>query len=122
MTNNVTIDLDTPTRLQILQTWNRLEGIGTPQGRVSSSGNGVHIRVEDAPEDMHASGPKGLLFRLFAGDDKSRVYVDGMVRRDPPNVAFDHKPQGDAGRWVRNVEELISELVAERTEIPKPCL
>jgi len=100
----VTIDLDDPAEIEILKSWNRLTnyGDGRVYGRISSSGEGIHLKV-------HGEDPENVeLARMIAGDDPKRLRFDRDSRLKPKQILFSSKPNGDtAGEWTTDKERLI---------------
>lgn len=101
----VTVDLDRPTVFQVVRSWHTLESFGgTVRGRVSSSGEGVHLRADGCRTRGIAERE-----RRIAGDDAKRIDLD--IERDyrPSQVLFDSKGGKKAGSWVDDMESLLTE-------------
>lgn len=88
----VTLDLDDPTVFDITQAWHRLNSIGGKlHGRVSASGDGVHLEVR------HANIPreKSVMYRRIYRDDNLRIAMDHELRdrrmNMPTQVVFEWK-------------------------------
>jgi hypothetical protein len=100
-----TIDLDDPTDMQIIKSWNELEshGDGTVYGRVSSSGTGVHLKV-------HGCDPETVKrLRQICGDDERRRHIDGETELKPKQILFSSKPNGEAGEWTTDIDRVLAE-------------
>lgn len=105
-TQHVTIDLDRPSRLQITSTWYNLR-YSRPmslEGRISSSGEGVHIR---ATYHTPLTDRQSLNIRRALGDDHQRIHYD-ETRPDakPSQILFDKKNGKTAGQWTADHEHL----------------
>lgn len=106
----VTVDLDDPTIWEINAAWNRVGMIARegPFGRVSSSGNGVHIRTHDTlPEHV----PVNAHLREWCGDDPVRIKGDIRNAIEQNQVLYDRKGAVEAGEWYTDVGELIMEYM-----------
>jgi hypothetical protein len=101
----LTIDLDWPTKFEIRQTWHRAGRLGyVPEGRVSASGHGIHIRSSETP-----TVPIGIneSERRYCRDDPARIAGD-MENRLPNNqVLWDEKDGKRAGHWTDSLRKLI---------------
>lgn len=107
----VTVDLDFPTVLQITTVWNRMEkDCEIVQGRVSSSGNGVHLRGTEPPTNDSVAEQ----LRRIYGDDPKRIQFD--IERDnrPSQVLFDSKRGKDAGEWYYHINGVIADYKRNR--------
>lgn len=102
----ITIDLDRPARVRILQAWYNLSRIGpaTIQGRISSSGEGVHIAARlHEPITYEAM----MEIRRELGDDPRRIYFDEVrPEAKPSQILFDIKRGRAAGEWTTDIEHL----------------
>jgi hypothetical protein len=101
-----TVDLDDPTDMDILKAWNRLadHGDGEVYGRVSSSGEGVHLKVHGCDEDTVER------LRRLCGDDVKRRDFDAKTRLKPKQILFSSKPgQDGAGEWTTDMDRVVSE-------------
>jgi len=110
----VTTDLDDPTRFDIVQSWHRLENISERiEGRISSSGNGIHMRGFGVETD------DGLAerYRRICGDDPFRIYLDKKMYWRPSQVLYDEKDGKRSGSWVDTLTELLA-----RYQIENPFL
>jgi len=102
----ITIDLDWPSKLYISMCWHRVEGMGyNPEGRVSSSGHGVHIRSSETPAypiEINESE------RRYCGDDPKRIAGDIDDDLNSNQVLWDEKNGSEAGPWTDSLDELIA--------------
>lgn len=105
-----TIDLDDPTPAEVGEAWLRLTqfGDGHVFGRVSSSGEGVHLKV-------HGCDPaESWVARIECGDDLKRIEFDADTRLKPKQIMFSSKPaNGEAGEWTRDIDEVMTAYRAE---------
>jgi len=101
----VKIDLDYATELEIIGVWKQMEMIGTPFGRVSSGGAGVHIQVHDC--GFGGTSPLGFRVRELAGDDRLRMAIDRVLSDGYANVTFDTKLGKEAGPYRDNLTDLL---------------
>lgn len=105
----VTVDLDKPTRLDIVSAWYNVKSIdpdGNVQGRISSSGEGVHIRSRPvAPFPV----PINETERRVCGDDPKRVDIDKENTIESNQVLWDTKYGKEAGEWTTDVNHLVKE-------------
>jgi hypothetical protein len=105
-TQFVTIDLDRPSRLQITAVWYNLR-YSRPmslEGRISSSGEGVHIR---ATYHKPLTDRQSLNIRRALGDDHQRIYYDETrPEAKPSQILFDTKNGKTAGQWTADLEHL----------------
>jgi len=98
-----TVDLDTPAISEIIQAWDLLtqHGDGIVWGRVSSSGKGVHLEVHNVePEKVDA-------IRTAAGDDRKRMWYDGVTLLKPKQIFFDRKGDKQAQEWTTSHQDVI---------------
>jgi len=103
----ITVDLDWPTVYEIVRSWHRVRRVaGTPVGRVSASGHGIHIKSDTMP--MYPV-PEHARERRHCGDDSNRIYGDRTDNREANQVLFDHKAGSDAGPWVETLDRLVAE-------------
>lgn len=103
----VSVDLDKPSRLHILQTWHnaaRMFPGALLRGRISSGGKGVHITA-DLPDPIPYEAM--ISARRYLGDDPKRIHYDD-VRPDakPSQILFDLKRGRRAGAWTTDPEHL----------------
>lgn len=100
-----TVDLDDPTPADVAAAWATLStyGDGDVFGRVSTSGQGVHLKV-------HQCDPaESLAARLEAGDDLRRLDLDLGTELKPKQIMFSSKPATDgAGEWTRDMAAVVS--------------
>ena len=105
-TQFVTIDLDRPSRLQITAVWYNLR-YSRPmslEGRLSSSGEGVHIR---ATYHKPLTDRQSLNVRRALGDDHQRIHYDETrPEAKPSQILFDTKNGKTAGQWTGDLEHL----------------
>lgn len=107
----ITLDLDDPTVFEVVRSWHRLDSFGRTEveGRVSSSGNGVHLKVHGSrrPTD------KIDTIRRTLGDDGKRVDIDrDPSEQSPRQVLFGSKPSAgqSAGEWTDDLRQLLRQL------------
>jgi hypothetical protein len=100
-----TVDLDDPTLADVAEAWIRLTqyGEGIVFGRVSTSGQGVHLKV-------HGCDPgESVAARVECGDDLRRMEFDAKTRLKPTQIMFSSKPASDgAGEWSRDISEVMA--------------
>jgi hypothetical protein len=101
----ITIDLDWPRKYEIMVAWNRVEDCGYyPEGRVSASGHGIHIRSTKLP-----SYPIGVneSERRYCLDDPKRIAgdIDGDLAVN--QVLWDEKDGNEAGEWTDWLDQLL---------------
>jgi len=99
----ITIDLDSPSRLEILQAWHGLRDYGDPVGRISSSGRGVHLKIHG----FTGSWDECLRIRSQLGDDPKRIEFDMYSVGKPRQILFQRKGTGTVGEWIDAVEVLL---------------
>lgn len=106
--NPITVDLDWPTKMEIVSSWHYLEshGNGRVTGRVSSGGHGVHIRAQDR---LPHPCPVNEHHRRMAGDDITRLRGDIENDLEHNQVFFTSKQGRKVGRWVESIDLLLSE-------------
>lgn len=105
-TRYVTIDLDRPSRLQITAVWYNLlySRPMSLEGRLSSSGEGVHIR---ATYHKPLTDRQSLNVRRALGDDHQRIHYDETrPEAKPSQILFDTKNGKTAGQWTADLEHL----------------
>lgn len=110
----VTVDLDDPTRMEIVKAWHNVaDATGTdPQGRLSSSRTGVHIRSHEV---LPGHVPIAETIRRMCGDDVKRIEGDIDDALCHNQVLFDGKGGRDAGRWVDDLDALIGQYEREHS-------
>lgn len=99
-----TIDLDDPTPADVIESWLKLSqyGEGRVYGRISSSGEGVHLKVHNC------SPRESLAARLECGDDLRRLEFDTTTDLKPKQILFSSKPASDgAGEWTTDLTAVI---------------
>lgn len=107
----ISIDLDEPTVMRVVSSWHSLDKLGEVQGRVSSSGNGVHLKCFN----HGLSEDKITVVRHRLGDDKRRIALDQNSEIKPDQIAFTDKLDletgkwGEAGPWHEDMEMLITD-------------
>jgi hypothetical protein len=106
----VTVDLDWPSRLEIIKSWHRVADMSDAgvEGRVSSSGTGVHIRTAETP--VYPT-PIAERKRRHAGDDPTRIDGDVSNTLQSNQVLYDCKGESEAREWVGDMEELLDRYV-----------
>lgn len=101
-------DLDDPHPVDILQAWRRLSRrCSGLQGRVSSGGDGVHLRGFGFDGTPREAGD----VRLFAGDHDARVDYDLDYTRKPSQILFTRKGGRSAGPWVDSPGALVDDYL-----------
>lgn len=99
-----TIDLDRPTGLQVLMVWHNMCQIGRTEGRISASGQGIHIRTTHDP----LSFSEILLIREQHMDDAMRIHYDQTAPESKPlQILFDTKRKAHADEWLTDPIRLI---------------
>lgn len=106
-TRRVTADIDDATPFGIVRAWRVFasEGVREIRGRVSSGGEGVHIR---GVVDADAAAVEEI--RYAAGDDARRTYMDRTHVLKPTNITFTRKPGGEASPWRADVWRVVDDL------------
>lgn len=112
----ITLDLDgydhENIELTLLRAWHTLrrqDEVIRLRGRVSSSGNGIHISAWIRADEETARMYRGML-----GDDTQRHHYDYLRDRQAKNVLFDQKQDGSvAGPWRTNVDTLLGDYRAK---------
>lgn len=106
----VTLDLDDATPLDVARGYYGLRSVGAAdiEVRVSSSGDGYHVRAwfdgEPDPETVET-------LRYQYGDHAKRVRLDRTHDVKPPQMLFTHKSSndGDAGPWRSDPWEAVDD-------------
>lgn len=113
----VTIDLDDATPLDVLRAAAELRSAGCydVEARVSSSGEGAHVKAWIGADAIDEAGVERL--RIGAGDHAKRTELDREHRVKPPQILFTRKPDGEAGPWTTPVDA-ARELVARSERYP----
>jgi len=107
----VTVDLDEPTHDKIAKAWARVSCFGDPVGRISKSGNGVHIKSQrTVPQDV----PPMPLARWWALDDEKRIAEDMKNTVDSNQVLWDETDGQEAGEWVDDIKVLLADYMVEQ--------
>lgn len=98
-----TIDLDHPGIHTLTQAWELLAGHGDGDvyGRVSSSGQGVHLKVHGCTAE------KAERLRIACRDDIRRIKFDEQTSMKPKQILFDCKNGKQAGKWLPDLEKVI---------------
>lgn len=100
-----TIDLDNPTGLRVLMVWHNLQKLGAIEGRISASGNGVHIRCKT---NRPLTLSEVLLIRQQHADDVQRIHYDTTAPESKPlMILFDKKRGMSADDWLTDPIRLI---------------
>jgi len=106
-TRCVSIDLDDADQLDIIKAWRALDesGVDGIEGRVSSGGEGAHIRgwIDADAETVET-------IRYMAGDHARRTYMDRTHVLKPTNILFTHKGDQSAGEWRADPWEVADDL------------
>ena len=109
--SQITIDLDNPTGIRILSTWFNMQSIGMIAGRISASGNGVHIRCTP---DNPVSYADMLLIRQQHADDAQRIYFDTTAPESKPlMILFCEKRGKVSDEWLSDPIRLIDRYGAK---------
>lgn len=75
------------------------------QGRISSSGEGVHIK---ATYHNALTDRQSLNIRRALGDDNQRIHYDETrPQAKPSQILFDYKNGKRAGEWTTDLEHLL---------------
>jgi hypothetical protein len=108
----VTIDLDDADPLGVLKSWRRLAEAGgyDVEGRVSQSGEGVHIRAWFDAEEIDGVAIETL--RMAAGDDRTRIDYDRRHDSKPQQVLFE-----GATPWRADVWAVVDDLRRESSRL-----
>lgn len=106
----VTVDLDDAVPLDAYRAVATLRdaGAGDVEVRVSSSGEGFHVRGWVDADEFDAEGVERL--RLAAGDHPKRTMLDRTHRLKPPQMLFTRKPGREAGPWHDDPAPAAAEL------------
>lgn len=99
----ITVDLDDPTRTDIWVAWSVLSCYGVPQGRISSSGTGVHLKVHGFEGSLEDTIP----IRIVAGDDRRRIWYDLYYKEKPRQIMFTSKKGRYSSEWVSDLAVLL---------------
>lgn len=98
-----TIDLDQPTETRLTIMWYRLSHHGQPEGRVSKSGMGIHLKVHgQEPDEVE-------MIRRLCGDDRRRIAIDNRARLKPKQILFSRRGGDYAGEWTKSLDRLIGQ-------------
>lgn len=108
----VTVDLDEAEPLDATRAFFGLRRAGAHEVevRVSSSGEGFHVRAWFDADDVTALDVETL--RLSAGDHPRRTFMDRDHQLKPQQVLFTRKGDGDAGPWHTDPFDAADELRA----------
>lgn len=103
----VTVDLDDCTELDVMKAWKELErsGVVDMKGRISSGGNGVHLRGY-----ANVSEQRMYEIRACARGDSKRIYWDSQHVYRPAQVMFTEKFGREASEWVYGLAHLLHEI------------
>lgn len=99
----ITVDLDGPTKADIWKAWYVLSFYGNPEGRISSSGSGVHVKVHGFRGDLEDTIP----IRIIAGDDRKRIWFDLYYKGKPRQIMFTEKKGRYSSEWVSDLGLLM---------------
>lgn len=113
----ITVDLDNPTRFEVVKSWEEVKAFsdGFAEGRISSSGEGVHIRDRQV---LPAEVPINERARRVCGDDPTRIEGDKQNRMDRNQVLYSKKGDSEAGEWTDSLEQLIQWYEASNGPLP----
>lgn len=99
-----TVDLDNPTGCMVLQVWYSLSNLGTVTGRISASGNGVHLRCI---HPFQISFADSILIRQQHSDDVQRLWFDMQAPESKPRmILFDVKRGNIVDDWMDDPNRL----------------
>lgn len=106
----VTLDLDDAEPLDAVRAERNLTAAGAHEVavRVSSSGEGFHVRAWFDAEEVDEADVERL--RLGNGDHVRRVDMDRRHALKPAQVLFTRKPDGEAGAWHEDPHAAASDL------------
>jgi len=106
----VTVDLDDAVPFDLYRAWFRLRDAGAyeVEARVSSSGEGFHVRAWFDAEAVDEAAVEDL--RYGAGDHPRRVRMDREHHIKPGQVLFTRKGDGEAGPWHSDPWEAADNL------------
>jgi hypothetical protein len=103
----ITVDIDGATVYKIRHGWMVLSLVcENVRGRVSASGNGVHL-LGDASPEYYITYNEALIIREAAGDDSARLEIDKLYDGKPRQILFSSKGGLSAGEWVFNLSKLL---------------
>jgi len=107
----VTCDLDDARPCDIYRAVYGLRSAGAydVEVRVSSSGNGAHVRGWFDADDVDADDVETL--RLAHGDHPRRAWMDRTHNVKPHQILFSRKHGGEAGPWRTDPHLAVDELV-----------
>lgn len=112
----VTVDLDQPTHDKIALAWGRVSAFGPTIGRVSKSGNGVHLKSKKTvPQDV----PPRPLIRWYCLDDEKRIKEDMKNSINANQVLWDNTNGHKPGAWTTSLEKLLSLYRIEKEKLPE---
>jgi len=107
----ITVDLDEPTHDKIVKAWGRVALFGPVVGRVSKSGNGVHIKSKQTvPQDV----PPAPLARWWCLDDEKRIEEDKKNTVDSNQVLWDDTNGLQAGEWQDSLSDLLGDYMIDQ--------
>ena len=112
----VTVDLDAPTHDKIALAWRRVSAFGPTVGRVSKSGNGVHLKSrKTVPQDV----PVRPLLRWYCLDDEKRIKEDKNATIKENQVLWDSTDGLSAGPWRQSLAELLIDYRVAADNLPE---
>lgn len=107
----VTVDLDDADPFDVRRAWNVLRRADADglRGRVSSSGEGCHLRGFLPGDGFDAGAVERV--RYLAGDHPRRTYMDRTHVLKPTNITFSRKADREAGPWRRTPHAVCQDLL-----------
>lgn len=107
----VSVDLDDADPFDLWRAWRTLEDAGGEdlEARVSSGGEGLHVRAWFDAEAVDVEDAERL--RLSAGDHARRTQMDRTHVLKPSNVLFTRKGDREAGPWRSCPEAATGDLL-----------
>lgn len=107
----VTCDLDDARPFDVVRAWHYLKAAGAHEleARVSSSGNGFHVRAWFDDDLVDEAAVERL--RYGGGDHPRRVRMDREHHIKPGQVLFSAKWDGEAGEWFDDPWSAVDELL-----------
>ena len=106
----VTADLDDARPFDVVRAVSvfRDAGLYDIEARVSSSGEGFHVRAW-GPAEMSDRAVERL--RRTAGDHAARIDWDATHATKPTQILFSRKPGGEAGPWRSDPWDAVDDLL-----------
>jgi len=115
----ISLDLDSPSVFEVTRAWFYLSRRGLVQGRVSSSGNGIHIKCF-----KHGLSEREIeTIRMKLGGDTRRIEMDRNSDYKFDQIMFTSKENLEtnrwetAGPWYKDLYDLVSNYQFRAREI-----